>query len=114
MGKTQRLVRENDFFIFTYEDQATHSFRRPLWKLHRSCGHTSVSALYSILKRDCSDEVSVEVKRALDHLTENCKIYFERACEPSQIKIKLETLIPGLIILWQLMLGTFALGMFRM
>lgn len=86
-GKTQKLKRKNDILYYEwFEEKALVSYEE-LYKLHRSFGHPSVSALYNLLKRARPSEANSEVREAIKQITKRCKICSELASKPKRFKL---------------------------
>lgn len=87
MGKKQRLVHENDFLYYRWSPDVALFSHAELLKLHRSFGHPSVSALHRVLKRARPEEMSRDVREAIEKLTENCNTCAELAQKPKRFKL---------------------------
>lgn len=89
MGKKQQLSVENDFLIYRWSPDSALFTYGELLKLHRSFGHPSVSALHNVLKRARPDEYSPEIQKAIEHLTERCRVCTELGTKPRRFKLSI-------------------------
>lgn len=58
-----------------------------LYKLHRSFGYPSVSALYSLLKRVRPCEANQEIREVIKKIRKRCKICPELASKPKRFTL---------------------------
>lgn len=80
-------MREKDFLYYRWRlYQALLSYVEPL-QLHRSRGHPSVFALYTVLKRAHLEEIVEDVEVALENLGKDRKICSELASMPKRFKL---------------------------
>lgn len=89
-GKSQPLCFVNGFIVHNWNRDDAGSFfftEDELPKLHRSFGHPTVTALTNLLKRARPSEMTTDVRRALDEITEACKICAEHRTKPRRFRL---------------------------
>lgn len=87
LGKTQKPVRENGLFFYGWNSNTALFSHSELFRLYRSSGHPSVSALDSLLRRACPCETSADGKKAIAVFTENCQICSELERMPKRFRL---------------------------
>lgn len=86
-GKTQKLRKRNDLLYYEWSAEKALISYEELYKLHRSFGHPSVSALYNLLKRARPREASKEVRNSIKEISKRCKICSELSSKPKRFKL---------------------------
>ena len=89
MGKSQKLVHENDFLYYRWKPDLHLYTYGELKKLHRSFGHPTVSALQKMLKPSRPAEMTNEVKQAVQEIVNNCQTCNELASKPMRFRLSI-------------------------
>ena len=89
MGKSQKLVHENDFLYYRWKPDLHLYTYGELRKLHRSFGHPTVSALQKVLKQARPAEMTNEVKQAVQEIVNNCQTCNELASKPKRFRLSI-------------------------
>lgn len=90
----QDLSMENYFLVHRWKsDDLNFALytESELRKLHRVFGHTSVQALYNLLKRANPDEMESNVRKTLDKIRRECEVCIQNGSKPRRFKVTIGT-----------------------
>lgn len=87
LGKIQKPSREKGLWFYRWSSGTDLYSYSELFRPHRSFGHTSVSALYSLLSRAGPYKTSADVKQAIGILRSKCQICSELGSKPRRLKM---------------------------
>jgi len=91
LGKSEKLELRNGLLYYTWNRNFVLFSEAELFKLHRSFGHPSASALYNVLKRARPGDVSSETRLAIEEMQKRCLTCARHSQKPRKSKLTIGT-----------------------
>ena len=87
MGKSEKLELRNGLLWYEWTKPVALYSEKELFKLHRSFGHPSVTAMFKLLKRARLQDVDSKTYKAIKDLTKSCRVCARHDRKPKRFKL---------------------------